>query len=133
MVFLVSTTLENATETVSRGIRVGTITAANTSPAQFVQDICNNMGWLASSCPSSLTVDVNVYSTFSAVTLAPPPVSAGKLNSTNYNIGTGSQIQMVRAYYNWPLFTPLLSAGLSTLSNGDALLTTNDVFRNEPF
>jgi Flp pilus assembly protein TadG len=134
MVILVSVTLDNATDIASRGIRTGTTTSSNTSLTQFRQAICDNMGWLSSSCPSSLSVDVMTYNSFANVPLT-DPVSNGQLQtgSLNYTIGAGSQIQMVRAYYDWPLFTPMLSGGLSTLSNGDALLTSKVVFRNEPF
>lgn len=134
MVFLVDVTLDNATQAAARGIRTGTITSANTSLAQFQAQICNNMGWLAASCPTSLSVDVQTYSSFGNVPLT-DPVSNGKLQtgSLKYNIGSGSQIQEVRAYYDWPLFTPLLNGGLSTLSNGDALLSAKVIFRNEPF
>ena len=134
LIILVSVTLDNATDIASRGIRTGNTTSGNTSLSQFKQSICNNMGWLASSCPTSLSVDVMTYSSFANVPLT-DPVSNGKLQtgSMNYTIGAGSQIQMVRAYYDWPLFTPLLSGGLSTLSSGDALLSSKVVFRNEPF
>jgi len=134
MVFLVSVTLDNATQMASRSIRTGNTTSSNTTPAQFVADVCNNMGWLAASCPTSLTLDVETFSTFSGAAGAASLVSNGKLStSPTYNVGTGSQIQLVRAYYTWPLFTPLLNPGLVTLSNGDALLTSTVVFRNEPF
>ena len=136
MVFLVDVTLDNAVQAASRGIRTGTTTAGNTTQAQFITDICNNMGWLASSCPTSLSVEVNTYASFTAVatTAATTPISNGKLNTPlTYTIGSGSTIQMVRAYYDWPLFTPLLSPGLSTLGNGDALLSSQAIFRNEPF
>ncbi len=134
MVFLVSVTLDNATQMAARGIRTGNTTSSNTSPAQFVADICNNMGWLAGSCPTSLTLDVETYSTFSAIPLT-SPVSKGVLvtKSFGYNVGAGSQIQVVTAYYTWPLFTPLLNPGLVTLGSGDALLTSKVIFRNEPF
>ena len=134
MIILVSVTLDNATDLASRGIRTGTTTNSTTSLAQFKQSICDNMGWLASSCPSSLSLDVQTYSSFANVPLTDPVVS-GQLQtgSLSYNLGAGSQIQMVRAYYDWPLFTPILSGGLSTLSNGDALLSSKVVFRNEPF
>ncbi len=137
MAFLVSVTLDNATQTVGRGIRTGNITVANTpTAAKMAADICNNMGWLAGSCPSSLTLDVNTYSTFQAAAAAPNLVSNGAWSTVNlpqYNVGAGSQIEMVRAYYTWPLFTPLLNPGLVTLGNGNALLTSTVIFRNEPF
>jgi Flp pilus assembly protein TadG len=137
MVFLVDVTLDNATAIAARTIRTGTTTSSNTTLAQFKQAICNNMGWLSGSCVSSLTVDVRTYSSFSAVATASSPVVNGAWDTTNnpvqYNTGSGSAIQMVRAYYDWPLFTPILNGGLSTMSNGDALLTAKVVFRNEPF
>jgi hypothetical protein len=40
---------------------------------------------------------------------------------------------MVRAYYEWPMFTPFLQAGMTTLSNKNAVVTAKVVFRNEPF
>ncbi len=136
MIIVVSVTLDNAVDLTSRGIRTGNITSGNTTAAQFKQTVCDNMGWLASSCPAALSLDVQTYTSFAAVaTVAPTdPVTNGKLqNPLGYTIGAGSQIQMVRAYYDWPLFTPFLSGGLSTLANGDALLSSKVVFRNEPF
>ena len=71
---------------------------------------------------------------FSLVDLT-PPIKNGKFEASTfyYQIGGGSKIQLVRAYYEWPLFTPFLKPGLSTLANGDAMLVATDVFRNEPF
>ncbi len=134
MIVLVSATLDNATDLMARNIRTGITTSTNTTATQFKQSICDNMGWLSATCPSSLNVDVQTYPSFAGVVLTDPVVS-GKLQTSTmvFNTGTGSQIVMVRAYYDWPLFTPFLSAGLSTLSSGDALLSAKVVFRNEPF
>ena len=133
MVFLVQVTLDNAVQAAARGIRTGATTSANMTQVQFQTLVCNNMGWLSSSCSSSLSLEVQTYSTFALVPLT-DPVSGGKLQTPlAYNIGTGSQIQEVRAYYDWPLFTPMLSGGLSTLASGDALLSSKVIFRNEPF
>ncbi len=134
MVFLVQVTLDNAVQAASRGIRTGTTTSSNTSQSQFQTLICNDMGWLAGSCPTSLTLDVETYSTFGGIPLT-SPVSGGVLVTKNfgYYVGTGSQIQVVSAYYTWPLFTPLLNPGLATLGGGNALLTSKAIFRNEPF
>ncbi len=138
LIFLVSVTLDNATDMAAREVRTGLVTNSNTSVAQFEQLICKNMGWLSSSCTTSLTVDIRTYSSFplAAADAAVSPVVSGAFSSSNptqYVMGGGSQIQMVRVFYDWPLFTPLLNLGLSTMSNGDALLTYEAVFRNEPF
>lgn len=133
LVILVSVTLDNATEMASREIRTGEMTSASTSD-DFRKLICNNMSWLSGSCLASLQVDVRTYDSFSLVDLS-TPIKNGQFSASTfyYQVGGGSKIQLVRAYYEWPLFTPFLKPGLSTLSNGDALITSTAIFRNEPF
>jgi len=135
LIFLVSVTLDNATDYASRDIRTGLTTNANTSVEQFKQKICDNMGWLGGSCVGNLQVDVDTYSTFADLTDAPPPIKDGKFEASSfrYNIGAGSKVQMVRVYYEWPLITPMLNGGLSKLGNHDAVVEAKAVFRNEPF
>jgi Flp pilus assembly protein TadG len=79
-------------------------------------------------------VDVKTFDSFALVDLTPPIVN-GKFVPANfsYKIGSGSKIQLVSAYYEWPMMTPFLNAGLSTLSNNDAVVTAKVIFRNEPF
>ena len=62
-------------------------------------------------------------------------IKNGEFETANfaYVIGSGSKIQMVRAYYEWPMFTPFLQAGMTTLSNKNAVITAKVIFRNEPF
>ena len=134
LIILLSVTLDNATDLASRDIRTGITTQANSSVASFKTAICNNMGWLSGSCMSNLYVDVQTYSSFAGVPTT-DLVKNGQFDTANfaYVIGSGSKIQMVRAYYEWPLITPFLNAGLSTLSNNDAVVSSKIVFRNEPF
>ncbi|HWU50888.1 MAG TPA: TadE/TadG family type IV pilus assembly protein [Asticcacaulis sp.] len=133
LVILVTVTLDNATDMASREIRTGEVTSASTA-ADFKQLICNNMSWLSGSCTASLEVDVRTFDSFALVDMT-PPIQNGKFDASTflYQVGGGSKIQLVRAYYEWPLFTPFLKPGLSTLANGDALITSTTVFRNEPF
>ncbi len=134
LIILLSVTLDNATDLISRQVRTGILTQANSSAAIFKQKICDNMGWLQGTCPGALRVDVQTYDSFAAVPTS-DLIKNGQFDTANfsYNLGAGSKIQMVRAYYEWPLFTPFLQAGLSTLSNKDAVITSKVVFRNEPF
>ncbi len=134
MVVLLSVTLDNATDLAARQIRTGILTQANSTAASFRTQICKNMGWLSGSCNTSLQVDVQTYNSFAQVPTT-DLIVAGKFDTANfaYVIGNGSKIQMVRAYYEWTLFTPFLQAGLSSLSNKDAVITSKVVFRNEPF
>ena len=134
LIILLSVTLDNATDRAARDIRTGTTTAGNSTITTFRQSICNHMGWLSGSCMTNLHVDVETYSSFASVPTA-DLIKDGKFDTANfqYTIGTGSKIQLVRAYYEWPLITPFLDAGLSTLSNKNAVVSSKVVFRNEPF
>jgi Flp pilus assembly protein TadG len=135
LVFLVTVTLDNATDLASRDIRTGLTTQANTSVEQFKQKICDHMDWLGGNCVSNLQIDVQTYSSFAGLGAALPPIENGKYQagSFNYNIGAGTRIQMVRVYYEWPLITPFLDAAFSRLDNHNAVITAKAVFRNEPF
>ncbi|ESQ74895.1 hypothetical protein ABAC402_12130 [Asticcacaulis sp. AC402] len=134
LVILLSVSLDNATDVAARQIRTGISTSGNTSLNAFKQKVCDNMGWLSGSCMSSLKVDVTTYNNFSEIPTV-DLVKNGQFDDAafKFNIGGASKIQLVRAYYAWPLITPFLSAGLTTLSNKDAVITSKVVFRNEPF
>jgi Flp pilus assembly protein TadG len=134
LIVLLSVTLDNATDLASRQIRTGILTQANSTAASFTQKICANMTWLAGSCESSLKVDVQTYDSFAMVPTT-DLIKNGEFETANfaYVIGSGSKIQMVRAYYEWPMFTPFLQAGMTTLSNKNAVITAKVIFRNEPF
>lgn len=134
LIILLSVTLDNATDIASRQIRTGITTQANSDVNSFKQTICDNMGWLGATCMADLMVDVQTYTSFATVPTT-DLISAGQFETSNfaYNIGAGNSIQLVRAYYQWPLFTPFLESGLNMLDSGEAVITTKVVFRNEPF
>lgn len=135
IIFLVSASLDNATSTIGRTIRTGEEqTGAAPTAANFKSAICSNFGWLQSDCAANLAVDVETFSSFSAVT-APHPVSNGVFNPNNlaFNPGGPNDIVVVHAYYPWPLVAPGLTQALSTVSGGKALLTSVSTFRNEPY
>lgn len=135
LVFLLSVTLDNATEIAARSIRTGETTKSNTSQAAFRQMVCNKMGWLSGSCMTNLNIDVRTYDNFALAASPVDPLQDKKIVTANfyYDIGTGSKIQLVRAYYEWPVFTPMLQGAFYTLSNNDIIVTAKVVFRNEPF
>jgi len=134
LIILLSVTLDNATDVASRNIRTGLTTAANSSVTSFRQTICDNMGWLGATCMADLKVDVKTYNSFADVPLT-DLISGGQFQTANfgYDVGGAQAIQLVRVYYQWPLFTPFLEGGMTRLASGDAVITTKVVFRNEPF
>ena len=134
LVFLVSTTLQNAADAAGRKIRTGELQAAGGTAATFKNAICADMSWLGSDCASNLTVDVRKFTSFAGSSAA-SPVTNGAIDptKTKWEPGGAEEIVLVRAYYTWTLITPLLNTGLENLSNGKRLISTTVTFRTEPW
>ena len=135
LIFLVSSSLENATMQAARTIRTGQLQSGGAATsAAFKTAICNNFGWLQSDCSANLSVDVRTFATFQSVT-APQPVSGGVFNPAGLTFTPGgpTDIVVVRAYYQWPLIAPLMSQALQQLNGGKVLITSTATFRNEPY
>jgi Flp pilus assembly protein TadG len=136
MVFLVYTTLAAALATASRTIRTGQMQTSGTTPTAgaFVSAICANMGWLQSTCTGSLNVDVRTEAQFTNPT-EPDPFASGTYNpaAVTFNPGTQGQIVLVRAFYQWPLFSPIMDAALSKANNGVDVIVATTTFVNEPY
>ena len=142
MVFLVSTTLQNAADSAGRQIRTGELQAGNGTRTTFKNAICADMAWLGSDCANNLTVDVRTYTNFDSMmttdssgnrTMAGPTVTNGVVQEGLWEPGGAEDIVLVRAYYSWTLFTPLLNSGLKNLGNNKRLISTTVAFRNEPW
>lgn len=135
MIFILSTSLDNAAQTAARTIRTGQLQiAGGASAATFKTTVCNNLGWLATDCSNSLEVDVRTYPTFSAITLG-DPITNKTFNKSSLQFVPGGpgDIVLVRAYYQWTLISPLLSKAVEKLNGGKTLVTSTLAFRNEPF
>jgi Flp pilus assembly protein TadG len=135
MIYLVSTTLENATADVARKVRTGELQTSGTTQNKttFVTAICDELTWL-SSCSTNLYVDVNKFSSFSNITQT-SPIKNGQVDPTqlNFVMGGPGDIVMVRAFYQWTLFTPVLDGMAATLNGGSTLIVSTAAFRNEPY
>jgi len=134
LVFMVSTTLDNATEAAARTIRTGQLQTAGGSANSFKAAVCNNMSWLGASCSGKLTVDVRTFPKFADVSMT-SPVTDGAVDAskTAFTPGGGEDIVVVRAYYEWTLITPMLNAGLANLGGTKRLVYSTVTFRNEPY
>lgn len=140
MVFLVDVTLDNAVGRVSRQIRTGEFQTAGGTAETFKTGICNEMLWLQAGCSTDLKVDVRTFELFEDVKDAPPPTTTPpggdpEFNEANNCFQTGgpTNIVLVRAFYEWTLFTPLLDNSLVNLGANKRLLTAATIFRNEPY
>jgi Flp pilus assembly protein TadG len=137
LVFLVGTTLDTATESASRMIRTGEFqTSAANSQANFKTLVCARMTWLEPKCATDLWLDVQTFNNFND--LSNPPVVTGSASnpaSLCFSAGAPTDIVLVRAYFQWDLFTPLLNAALENMGGGSGkrLISSATAFKNEPY
>lgn len=132
MVFFAGQVLETATASASRLIMTGQAQTANFDQTAFKNEICNKTNALMN-C-AGIAVDVRTYSNFGSASTS-KPVSGGAVNygSMGYNQGTGGDIVVVRAVYEWPVLMPTFGLTIGDLANGKRLLMATAAFRNEPF
>jgi Flp pilus assembly protein TadG len=128
--------IENGVAKAGRLIRTGQVQNQNVSASQFKTIIC---GSLASylDCTSKLHVDVRKFTAFSDIDLPSPTNAEGELSDevttgAQFQPGSPMEIVVVRAYYDWSLFTPGITH-LANMAGGRRLLTAGAAFRNEPF
>ena len=144
LLLLVSSTLDLATQSAARDIRTGRFQTAlatpDTSAAGFKALVCTKMTWLSAQCPSLLVVDIRTFTTFSGLASPPvvpasvflPPANAGH-TAPCFSPGQPGDKVLVRAYYDWKLFTPLLNVALDNTGAGSHRLSSTTAFQDEPF
>jgi len=135
LIFIISTTLEHGLAEASRQIRTGAFQQNPTATAQtFKQDVCNELFNLLD-CPGGLVLDVTTFTSFQNTARPSRIDDDGEFDSTDeqFSAGTRNDIVLIRAFYEWELITPVISAPLSNLSNGNRLIEAGVAFRNEPF
>lgn len=132
MVFFAGQVLETATASASRLIMTGQAQTQNFNQAAFKNEICNKTNALMN-C-AGIAVDVRTYTNFSSASTS-QPVSGGAVNyaGMTYVQGTGGDIVVVRAVYEWPVLMPTFGLTVGGLANGKRLLMATAAFRNEPF
>ena len=146
LVYMVSTSLDNATQMASRQIRTGennnpTYTStSNPTPHTMTSDdfaniVCANVGWIpVQLCHDNISIDVRTFASFSNPA-TPDPAAGGTFDNSKLAFSTGAahSIVIVRSFYRWQLITPVLSSSLGRLPNNVALITSTTTFRNEPY
>ena len=153
LLFIANINLANATMALARQIRTGGIVApgqATTTSsgvsldlADFKTAICNMMTIVpTATCLSNLQVDIRTQAGFSGQ-VAPTPLAGGIFNSSSfcYYSGAGGSIVEFRAFYLWPVATPVLLSALvnattyrtaSTSTTGSYyVLVSSEVFKIE--
>jgi len=142
LVFFASQTLTHGLQVTSRQIRTGQAHSDELSPSEFRTMVCNQVNFLLSCDEDKLYIDVQSYSSFGGSSFPPPFDDEGEFDSVNmshFNIGEsgnisgGSSIILVRAFYVWPLITPVISRFYANMPGDKRLLSASVAFKNEPF
>ena len=135
LVFFAGRVLDETVEQASRYIMTGQAQTGNVTKAGFANYVCSNTFALFT-C-SKFMINVQNYGSFSSASTATPTLTFdGNGNVTNawaYNAGNAGDIVVVQVMYQWPVLFGPLSFSLSNLSNGNRLLMSTAVFKNEPY
>lgn len=139
LIFMGSVTLDNATQAAARKIRTGQVVSPGTAAGKelsrgaFRDAVCNDMGWMKTDCMANLVVDVRTFTQFQDISYN-SPITNKTFNPGDVTFETGgpSDIVLVRVYYPWTLYVPLMAGALEKTS-GKTLLTSITTFRNEPY
>mgnify|MGYP000403917976 CR=1 FL=1 len=138
LIFFVQTDLDNASAEARRLIRTGEFQATYSSTgtgaaSAFETLICNNATSIPN-CANNLAVDVSVAADYNNITYA-NRITGGSFNDalTSIDTGSGGDIVVVTISYKWPLFVPLVDQIFASTNNGERVLVSTIVFRNEPF
>jgi Flp pilus assembly protein TadG len=133
IIYFAQQTLQHGAEDVARMVRTGQVQAGQLSQSAMKTRLCNSVAPLIP-CDGDLRLDVQAFDSFSTVQFTPPLGDDGKMKATsNFKPGNACDVVLVRAFYGWPVFTPLLTPFLKTMSGDKHLLYAAAAFRNEPF
>ncbi|CAN5344827.1 pilus assembly protein [soil metagenome] len=127
--------IENGVSQAARMIRTGQAQASNMSAADFKSTVCGRMAAFLD-CNNKLHIDVRKFTAFADVNM-PNPTKDNELSddvtkNAQFQPGGPMEVVVVRAYYEWKLFMPGISA-LANISGGRRLLSSGAAFRNEPY
>lgn len=134
MIFIMAAILDHGVANASRPLRTGVSQTAGMSAEQFREMLCGElMGMM--DCENRLYFDVQTVSGFASTPSGSPLNSAGLIDDEDFGFNPGgpNDIIAVRVFYEWDLFTPVITAPLANMAGHRHLIQSNAVFRNEPF
>jgi Flp pilus assembly protein TadG len=141
LVFFAQRVLDEVTEEASRYIMTGQAQTGSVTQTGFSNYVCTSANTSALvgalfTC-SNIMINVQNYAAFASANTTTPTLTFnpnGTVSNTwNYSAGNAGDIVVVQVMYQWPVMLGPLSFNLSNLSNGNRLLVSTAVFKNEPY
>ncbi len=136
MIGFVQSSLDFAVNETARKIRTGEAQMDGMNQAQIEEELCTQMGnFLGIDCAGSLFLDVQRFDSFMDAAGVNSPFADDAFQSTGfgYQPGEPSDIVVVRAFYRWRTLTPMFSEVFRNVANGDRIMGSTMMFRNEPY
>ena len=148
IVFGANQMLENAVYNASRQILTGQLQSfqnnggsANATYCKIIASICGSMSPILdpASCYSNVQIDLKVHKAgtpFSNAELATPVNAAGQLDQSKLNrgaLGSRNDYMLIRAYYQYPVYTAHIGGGTGATDSGKRLLIGSAALALEPF
>jgi len=137
MIGFAQTSLNFAVSEAARDIRTGQAQMNGVSYGEIQQELCDEINqFIVLTCEDNLFLDVNRFDSFvEASTDNGAPIQDGEFQDSGfaYTPGAPSDIVVVRAYYRWKMMTPMFENVFSNVSNGERILISTMMFRNEPY
>jgi Flp pilus assembly protein TadG len=141
LVFFAGRVLDEVTEEASRYIMTGQAQQGSVTQTGFKTYVCTGSNTSALvralfTC-GKIMINVQNYASFASASTTSPTLTFnpnGTVSNTwNYNTGNPGDIIVVQVMYQWPVVLGPLSMNLSNLANGNRLLISTAVFKNEPY
>lgn len=137
MIGLAQTSLDFGVTEAARQIRTGQAQLNGLDQVAIRDRICNEVNrFMVLACDNNLFLDVDRFDSFvDANNSNQQPIQNGEFQpgGFGYNAGTPSDIVVVRAYYRWQVMTPMFENVFANVSNGERILVSTMMFRNEPY
>jgi Flp pilus assembly protein TadG len=132
LMFFASQVLETITQNSARMILTGQAQQASFTQAQFAAYVCSQVPALFN-C-NSISIDVESYTSFSAIAINSPIDNGGNFVPPNgWSCGGPGSIVLVRVFYPWQMFVTGLGYNISNMNGNQRLLVATAAFQNEPY
>lgn len=134
LVAFAQTNLDYAIDETARRIRTGQAQTQGLGATAIRSEVCANFKRIMAMDCSRLYIDVDRFADFNSAGGGVPVVNGNfQTAQIGYQQTQRNEIVLVRGYYEWRFVTPMFQPILGNLSNGDRLLVSSVLFRNEPF
>src|ERR1700694_1684170 len=132
MGFFAGQVLETAAGDSAPLIMTGQAQNQSFDQAAFKDAVCSRIYGLFN-CTGGIYIDVKTYTSFASVDTTPPIDQNGKLiTNFSYQPGAPGDIVVVRLFYQWPVYVPLLGFNLADMAGGQRVIACNVGFCYAP-